>query len=133
MLQEGKKLNPKTNNISDNLTFDENIFISNSKDELQQNLITVLKTIFVGNMKIKEITDTENYVTLLSGLLILVLNNSKEVRIFLSEDNSKMCIIIDRKMEYSDFQLFCKLFEELTLYTLHFTESEGDWTTEILL
>ena len=86
-----------------------------------------------SNDSATNILDQDNYSLLLCTLLILVKENQNMLQFKLSSDNSKLTIIIDRSMEFTDFQLFVKLFDELTLNRLHFINSGNSWICEIFL
>ena len=48
-----------------------------------------------------------------------------------SFDYTELKLIINKSMKFSDFEVFAKLFEELTLNHLHFIELENNWVAKI--
>lgn len=100
-----------------------------------EDFLDNLKRCFLGNGTLfrheNSPIDMEKFSILLSGILLLVTTNEKKFSFKILKD----CIVlsIHKTLEYTNFQLFIKLFEELTLERLNFIQFENKWGVKIYL
>ena len=128
-------MNNKISNYN-NYSINSNEEISFNNDEKPLiNFIKQLKQIFIlkENSKGPDNFDKDDYSILLTGLMILLINNNKDFSFEVTGDFSKILIKIKKSIEYTDFQLFTTLFEELSLVNLRYINMENEWRLELFL
>lgn len=111
------------------------IFNLESKENDNDMLIEQLKQIFITKKSgsSTDFPNRDNFEALLCGLLILVKLNSGQINFQYLEEQKKIQIVMNKTIEFTDFQLFSKLFEELTLHRLQFVNTENEWKAELAL
>ncbi len=115
------------------LNNNEKIGLNNQEDTLPNFLRQLKRILTLNDTSETKDFDKDNYSILLTGLLLLVKNNNNYFSFEMLKDEKKILIKINKSIEYTDFQLFTTLFEELSLVNLHYLNEERVWRAEFLL
>ena len=115
------------------LNNNEKIGLNNQEGTLPNFLRQLKRILTLNDTSETKDFDKDNYSILLTGLLLLVKNNNSYFSFEMSKDEKKILIKINKSIEYTDFQLFTTLFEELSLVNLHYLNEERVWRAEFLL
>lgn len=99
--------------------------------ELQQFMGELKDFLLYNAIPNKEFINDDDFSPFLLAILILV--KSKSDCFNFQVTTKGILLTIKRVLDYSDFQLFVHLFEELTLQKLPFKEKNEEWSCELIL